>query len=66
MTDLLPEEQMDVQAALADEDEFGWCVEETVCDRCGNESISVYPLGMEELECPKCGYKQPVQGMTAQ
>lgn len=64
-SDLSEFEHLAVKAALDGEDEFGWVVEETICDRCGRESISVYPLGMGELECPGCGYTQPVQEIMA-
>ena len=58
---LLPSEQMDVQTALADEEEFGWVVEECCCDRCGREWVAVYPLGMKAIGCPGCEYEQPTQ-----
>ena len=58
---LSPHEQLDVETALAGEEEFGWVAEESVCDRCDHEWIAVYPLGMDEIGCPDCGYAQPTQ-----
>ena len=65
LLDLSPNEQLAVNAALDGEDEFGWCVEEVVCDRCGREWIAVYPLGMDDLPCPGCEYDQPLQRAMA-
>lgn len=56
---LTPGEQLDVSAALAGENEFGWVVEEAICDCCGHEWIAVYPFGIDEIECPDCRYDQP-------
>lgn len=37
-----------------------WITAMVWCSRCAHQWRAVYPWGCDELECPGCGYLDPV------